>query len=109
MAEVLIIGGLVVALISGGTAAFANHKWPEKPIRVLTNRIVSYGILCTVILMIGGCAYFLAQPCPPDDFVCDAPAMAQAGVLAMGSFIIAALVLVGVPTILVTLNVLRRR
>ncbi|MEO7364971.1 MAG: hypothetical protein ABIW03_01470 [Sphingomicrobium sp.] len=108
MAFELFITAIVVAAIAAATAVMANKRWPQRTIRQLLDRIITWLVLGTFVLMAVGCALVLRTGCAPDDHVCDGPAMAAAGVTILGAMLVAAAVVVGTPVAYLVLKVLRR-
>jgi hypothetical protein len=102
-------GALVVALAAAATSYFANRHAPERSIREVMDRTISWLAIGTFALTLVGCTYFLRTGCPPADTVCDAPAMASMGVLALGGLLVVEIIVVGIPVSFATLKILRRK
>lgn len=76
--------GAVSAVVAMLAAAFLDWKWPALSGRRITILAGSVFPFLLILLIIAGSIYFLSEDCPPDD-VCDAGAMAFAGLVMMGS------------------------
>ena len=107
MFELIAICSATIAAGCGLAAMICNRRWPEKSQAEIARVILRYGMVGAILLMVAGCVYLGSQPCAPDDTVCDAPAMAQAGVIGLGSIILVGLVLIGTPAIYLTLKFVR--
>jgi hypothetical protein len=108
--EVLIVSGsvLVVALLAAGIAAIANRKCPHRTLAQLTTFTVLALVVGLFALTIAWMLWFMSVPCP-EDSVCDAGAMAAAGVILFGAIEVITALVVGAPVAYFTLRAIRGR
>jgi hypothetical protein len=105
---VVLIAGLVIAVVTAGSAVVANRVSPQRPTYDLAMRVSFWVGAAVVGLMITTMIIFLAQSCP-EGLACDAGAMAAAGAVALGSTVVVLDVIIGLPVAILTLHLLRRK
>ena len=99
---------LLVALLAAGIAAIANRKWPHRTLAQLATLTVSALVVGLFALTIVWMLWFISAPCP-EDSVCDAGAMAAAGVVMFGAIELITALVVGAPVAYFTLRAIRSR
>lgn len=99
---------LVIAVVSASGAYFANMLSPQRTVRQLLDRTISWLAIGVLVLTLGGCAYFLQMKCPAYVTVCDGPIMAAGGIVMIGAIAFVEIIVVGVPVAFATLKLLRR-
>ncbi len=104
-----IVPGLVVAAASSALAVLLNRRSPEKTIRQILDRAISWAAVGVLVLTLSGCLYALHTGCPPDDNVCDAPTMAAMGIVMIGAIAAVEVVFVGIPAAFFALKMTRRK
>ncbi|MBA3666181.1 MAG: hypothetical protein H0W65_00455 [Sphingomonas sp.] len=99
--------GAASALIAGMTAAFLDWWRPAMPARriaVISGFVLPFLLL---VLVIVGTIFFLSDDCPPED-VCDAGAMAFAGLMMIGAWAICVALIFGLMAGHLAIKYLRR-
>jgi len=99
---------LLVALLAAGIAAISNRKWPHRTLTQLTTFTVFVLVVGFFALTIAWMFWFLSAPCP-ENSVCDAGAMAAAGVIMFGAIELIAALVVGAPVAYFTVRAIRGR
>jgi hypothetical protein len=97
----------IIALFAAALAALSSRRRPQrtaKDLMMFTVTVLSAAILA---LTIGLMIWFLSRPCA--DSVCDAGAMAAAGVVMLGAVEVIIVFAVGAPAAYLTIRFLRGR
>jgi len=106
---IMVLGGvLLVALLAAGIAAIANRKCPQRTLSQLTIFTVLGLIVSFFVLTIAWMFWFLSAACP-ENSVCDAGAMAAAGVIMFGVIELITALVVGGPVAYFTVRAIRGR
>jgi hypothetical protein len=103
------VPGVLVAVASSVLALVLNHRSPERTIRQILDRTISWIAIGLLVLTLSGCLYTLRIGCPPDDNVCDAPAMAAMGIVLLGAIAVVELLFFGIPAAFFVLKMVRRK
>jgi uncharacterized membrane protein len=106
--ELVVAVALIMGLLAAATAAVANRKWPQRSVSQITTFTVFALVVGFFVLTIGWMLWFMSAPCP-EDSVCDAGAMAAAGVIMFGAIDLIAAIAVGGPVAYLTVRAIRAR
>ena len=104
-----IVPAALVAAVSAALALALNHRSPERTIRQILDRAISWAGIGLLVLTLGGCLYTLHSGCPSGDTVCDAPAMGAMGIILVGAIAAVELLLFGIPAAFFALKMVRRK
>jgi F0F1-type ATP synthase membrane subunit c/vacuolar-type H+-ATPase subunit K len=100
--------GAGIAFFAAAIAAAANRKWPERTVQQITTFSVFALVVGFFVLTIAWMLWLTTAPCPARS-VCDAGAMAAAGVIMLGAMGLIAALAVGAPVAYFTVRALRAR
>ena len=81
---------------------------PERTVRQLLDRTISWLAIAVLVLTLGGCVYSLQMKCPAYVDVCDGPTMAAGAIVMIGVIAVVEVIVVGIPVAFATLKLLRR-
>jgi len=109
MLIVIMILALAIAPLMAGAALILRRQLPGRSIGEVIHRLLAWSVLGTLALMLVGCGLTLTKGCVPDDLVCDAPAMAAAGVIMLGATLAVVIAFVGGPVAYLVLRITERK
>jgi hypothetical protein len=103
----IVAAAAIMALLAAGIAAVANRRWPQRTASQIATLTVFALVGGFFVLTIAWMLWLASAPCAANS-VCDAGAMAAAGVIMFGAIELITALVVGAPVAYFTVRAIRR-